>query len=154
MAEADKSGEMLAEPPARQGRADADPFRLAVLFLAALIGFCLTLMVAIFGTLHNFPAASCNPAYRMLGGVLTWISISAFFATVCALFAQLCRYFYRLGWRGSPTSVTLILFFLMVVPVVAGAIAVGYCILGGAAILNQAAVLPGWRDAIGQLWLF
>ena len=54
MAEADKSGEMLAEPPARQDRADADPFRLAVLFLAALIGFCLTLMVAIFGTLHNF----------------------------------------------------------------------------------------------------
>lgn len=42
-----------------------DPYRLVMLFLAALIAFCLSLMVAIFSTLHNFPAGSCNPAYRM-----------------------------------------------------------------------------------------
>ena len=46
-------------------------------FMVGLTGFCLALMVAIFSTLHNFQAGSCNPAYRMLGGVLVWISITA-----------------------------------------------------------------------------
>ena len=64
-------------------------------FLVGLIGFCLALMVAIFSTLHNFPAGSCNPAYRMLGGVLVWISITALVATMCAVIAQLCWHHYR-----------------------------------------------------------
>jgi hypothetical protein len=42
----------------------------------------------------------------------------------------------------------------MMLPVLLGAVAVGYCILGGAAILNQQTVLPGWWDAIHQRWLF
>jgi uncharacterized membrane protein len=136
-------------------KAAYNPYRLIVHFLVGLIGFCLALMVAIFSTLHNFPAGSCNPAYRMLGGVLVWISIAALVATMCAVIAQLCRHHYRCSENGKNAELLKTkLFALMVLPVLLGAIAVGYCILGGAAILNQQAVLPGWWDAIHQLWLF
>ena len=93
--------------------------------------------------------------YQMLGGVLLWISITALIATVCAVLAQICRHHYpslekanKIKWLKTK------LFILMILPVLSGAIAVGYCILGGSAILNHDATLPGWWDAVGRLWLF
>jgi hypothetical protein len=141
----------MATPHTRTG----DPYRLVVLFLAALIAFCLSLMVAIFSTLHNFQAALCNPAYRMLGGVLVWISMAALAATVCALIAQLCRQHYQRDENAKKARwLKTKMFFLMVPPVLPGGVAVAYSILGGAAILNHSASLPGWWDALHQLWRF
>jgi hypothetical protein len=154
MAEETDFSKMATTQGTKRRAANADPFRLAVLFLGGLIGFCLALLVPVFSTLHDFQADACNPAYRMLGGVLAWISIAALVATVGALIAQLCRYAYRLGRFRNPACVTGMLILLMGTPVIPGAIAVGYCILGGSAILNHDATLPGWRDAVGKLWLF
>ncbi len=132
-----------------------DPYRQVMLFLAALIAFCLSLMVVIFSTLHNFPAGSCNPAYRMLGGVLVWISLAALVATVCALIAQLCRHHYQHHENAENAKwLKTKMLLLMAPPVLLGAIAVGYTILGGAAILNHSATLPGWWDALLSIWRF
>lgn len=88
-------------------------------------------------------------------GVQVWISLAALVATVCALIAQLCRHHY-LSHENAENAKRLKtkMLLLMAPPVVLGGVAVGYTILGGAAILNHSATLPGWWDALHSIWQF
>jgi hypothetical protein len=131
-----------------------DPYRTTIHFLAGLIAFCLAVIVGIFNAFPDPPTDTGSMVYRMFGGVLAWISITALVATVSALIAQLRKYLYGVKQkRGeSPTDPwKLELALLMGVPTLFGAIAVAYCVRGGAAILNGDAELIGMLKAICTL---
>lgn len=139
-------------------QADYDPYRTTIHFLVGLIGFCLTLIVGIFTALHDFPVGSCSPAYRMLGGVLAWISITALIAAACAGYVQIRKGLYQIKQNrldgNSLKALKFELITLVGLPVVFGAFAVYFCIVGGAAILNHDIELGGLLDAIHKIWPF
>jgi len=131
-----------------------DPYRTTIHFLAGLIAFCLAVIVGIFNAFPDPPTDTGSMVYRMFGGVLAWISITALVATVSALIAQLRKYLYGVKQKrgdnpADPWKLELAL--LMGVPTLFGAIAVAYCVRGGAAILNGDAELIGMLKAICTL---
>jgi membrane-associated protease RseP (regulator of RpoE activity) len=82
-----------------------DPYRTTIHFLAGLIAFCLAVIVGIFNAFPDPPIDTGSVVYRMFGGVLACISITALVATVSALIAQLRKYRYRVKQkRGQPRS--------------------------------------------------
>lgn len=130
-----------------------DPYRTTIYFLAGLIAFCLSVIVGIFNAFPDAPVDRISPTYRVLGGVLAWISITALFATFCSLAAQILKYCYRVkqkqGMPAAPWWGWLAL--LMGLPALSGAIAVAYCVRAGVAILNSETELPGMLDALCKL---
>ena len=72
-----------------------DPYRTTIHFLIALIAFCLSVIVGLFNALPDPPVCTYTLTYHMLGGVLAWISITAFVASVCAAVAQYLKHLYR-----------------------------------------------------------
>jgi hypothetical protein len=135
-------------------QAEFDPYRTTIFFLAGLIAFCLAVIGGIFNAFPDPPVDTSGVVYRMFGGVLAWISITALVATVSALIAQLRKYRYGVKQKrgDNPTDPwKLELALLMGVPTLFGAIAVAYCVRGGAAILNGDAELIGMLKAICTL---
>jgi len=131
-----------------------DPYRTTIHFLAGLIAFCLAVIVGIFNAFPDPPIDTGSVVYRMFGGVLAWISITALVATVSALIAQIRKYRYRVKQKrgdnpADPWKLELAL--LMGIPTLFGAIAVAYCVRGGAAILNGDAELISMLKAICTL---
>jgi hypothetical protein len=138
-------------------QAEFDPYRTTIFFLAGLIAFCLAVIGGIFNAFPDSPVDTSGVVYRMFGGVLAWISITALVATVSALIAQLRKYLYRVKQRRgeSPTDPRKQeLALLMGVPTLFGAIAVAYCVRAGAAILNGDTELIGMVEAICRLGPF
>lgn len=135
-----------------KNRANEDPYRTTIFFLAGLITFSLTMIVGIFNAFPDAPIDTGNLTYRMLGGVLAWISITALAATVCSLLAQLGKYAYRQKHLPSPQGWKLAI--LMGIPIVPGTFAVVYCVRAGSAILSNDTELIGIVDAIGKLCPF
>ena len=130
-----------------------DPYRTTILFLAGLIAFCLAVIVGIFSAFPDPPVDTRDVVYRMLGGVLAWISITALVATVSAAIAQILKYEHRKkSLTTDPAWMGLAL--LMGVPTLFGAMAVAYCVRGGAAILHGDAELIGLLEAICRLGPF
>lgn len=111
-----------------------DPYRTTIHFLIALIAFCLSVIVGIFNALPDPPVSTYTLTYRMLGGVLAWIAMTALVATFCAAFAQLRKSHTheheKKPWKGERAI-------LMVVPALFGGMAVIYCVGVGLAMLND-----------------
>ena len=66
-----------------------DPYRTTIHFLAGLIAFCLAVIVGTFSAFPDPPVDTRDVVYRMLDGVLAWISITALVATVSVAIAQI-----------------------------------------------------------------
>ena len=134
-----------------------DPYRTTIHFLIALIAFCLSVIVGIFNALPDPPVCTYTLTYRMLGGVLAWISITAFVASVCAAIAQYLKHLYRVeqleGVQG-PAVPRERLIVLMGLPIVPGAFAVIYCVGAGLAMLNNNLGPLRSCQAIFRLWPF
>lgn len=130
-----------------------DPCRTTIHFLAGLIAFCLAVIAGIFNAFPDPPADTGDVVYRMLGGVLAWISIAALAATVCMAITQILKYMHRKdAGAQDPNPATLAL--LMGIPTVCGVMAVAYCVRGGMAILHGRTELPGLPDALCKLVTF
>ncbi|MHB1093778.1 hypothetical protein [Thiobacillus sp.] len=127
-----------------------DPYRTTIYFLAGLIAFCLAVITGIFNAFPDPPADTGDVVYRMLGGVLVWISITALVATVCMAAVQILKYRHRKdASTQDPDTSTLAL--LMGIPTFFGAIAVSYCVRGGMAVLHGGTELVGLLDALCRL---
>lgn len=123
-----------------ENRKNYDPYRTTIHFLIALIAFCLSVIVGIFNALPDPPVCTYTLTYHMLGGVLAWISITAFIASACAAGAQYLKHLYQaeqLNGEPGPTVPKVLPFVLMALPIVPGAFAVIYCVGAGLAILND-----------------
>lgn len=130
-----------------------DPYRTTIYFLAGLIAFCLAVITGIFNAFPAPPVDTGEVVYRMLGGVLAWISITALVATVCMAVVQILKYMHRKDdSTQDPATATLAL--LMGIPTVFGAIAVIYCVRGGVAVLHGDTELIGLLDAVCKLVRF
>lgn len=139
------SGTLLATDQKRN-----DPYRTTIYFLAGLIAFCLAVITGIFSAFPDPPIDTGDVVYRMLGGVLAWISITALAATVCMAFAQTLKFKHRKDATPQDPDGTM-LALLMGVPTILGGIAVIYCIRGGMAILHGNTELIGLPEAICRL---
>src|SRR3569832_979007 len=130
-----------------------DPYRTTIYFLAGLIAFCLAVITGVFNAFPDPPADTGDVVYRMLGGVLAWISITALVATVCMAVVQILKYRHSKDANAQdPATATLAL--LMGIPTLIGAMAVTYCIRGGMAVLNGGTELVGLLDALCKLVRF
>lgn len=130
-----------------------DPCRTTIHFLAGLIAFCLAVIAGIFNAFPDPPADTGDVVYRMLGGVLAWISITALVATVCMAVVQILKYRHRKDANAQdPDTATLAL--LMGIPTLFGAMAVSYCVRGGMAVLHGGTELVGLLDALCKLIRF
>jgi hypothetical protein len=127
-----------------------DPWRPALHFLAGLAAFCLAVVVGVF---NAFPAdATVMDALerQALGGVLAWISLAAFVATLAGGFGQLMRWRYRDNQQGmvhrwGPGI-------CMLVPALFGLGAVSYCVRWGVAALTDPSQDLGFRAALTELF--
>jgi hypothetical protein len=130
-----------------------DPYRTTIQFLAGLIAFCLAVIVGIFSAFPDPPVDATDVVYRMLGGVLAWISITALVATISALITQILKraHHEKPGAAGPPWWGLAL---LMSIPAGLGAMAVTYCVRGGAAILNSDTGLIGFAEAICKIVAF
>lgn len=132
-------------------QANYDPYRTTIHFLAGLVAFCLAVIVGIFNALPHPPVCTYTLTYRMLGGVLAWMAITALVATFCAAFAQLRKSHLREHpnppWKGERAT-------LMIVPALFGGMAVIYCVGAGLAILNNNLGPLKTASAICKLWPF
>lgn len=148
MAENMRTAIQTALKEARQ--AEFDPYRTTIHFLAGLIAFCLAIIAGIFNALPDAPVDTGHVVYRMLGGVLAWISVTALVATFSALITQILKRAHRKtpSAEGPPWWGLAL---LMGVPAGLGAMAVAYCVRGGAAILNGDTELVGMVEAICRL---
>lgn len=130
-----------------------DPYRTTLYFLAGLIAFCLAVITGVFNAFPDPPADTGDVVYRMLGGVLAWISITALVATVCMAVVQILKYRHRKDANAQdPDTATLAL--LMGIPTLFGAMAVSYCVRGGMAVLHGGTELVGLLDALCKLIRF
>lgn len=139
-------------------QANYDPYRTTIHFLIALIAFCLSVIVGIFNALPDPPVCTYTLTYRMLGGVLAWISITALIATFCAGFAQLRKSYLRehpkksdgtdsTPWKGERAA-------LMLIPALFGTMTVIYCVGVGLSILNNNLGPLKSASVICKLWPF
>ena len=135
-----------------------DPYRTTIHFLIGLTAFCLSVIVGIFNALPDPPVSTYTLTYRMLGGVLAWIAMTALLATLCAGFAQLRKSHLRehpknpdgtdaVPWKGERPA-------LMLLPTLSGAMAVVYCGGAGLAIMNNNLGPLESICAICKLWPF
>lgn len=134
-----------------------DPYRTTIHFLIALIAFCLSVIVGIFNALPDPPVCTYTLTYHMLGGVLAWISITAFVASVCAAVAQYLKHLYRIAQLENVPGLTVPkerLIVLMGLPILPGAFAVIYCVGAGLAILADNRGPLKSLCAICKLWPF
>lgn len=131
-------------------KAGEDPYRTTIHFLAGLIAFCLAVIVGIFNAFPDPLVDASHVVYRMFGGVLAWISITALVATFSALITQVLKRAHRKkpSAEGPPWWGLAL---LMGVPAGLGAMAVAYCVRGGAAILSGDTDLVGMVEAICKL---
>ncbi|MDP1533592.1 MAG: hypothetical protein Q8L92_08430 [Rubrivivax sp.] len=135
-------------------KADYDPYRTTIHFLAGLIAFCLALIAGIVNALPDPSASPYTLTYQKLGGVLAWISITALLATICSVAAQGCKHLYRakqLETGTSPPVSKMWLFTLMGIPVLSGAMVVIFSVGAGLAILNNNVGLPGMKEVVCKL---
>ncbi len=117
---------------------EAAPYKAALHFLAALITFSLAVIVAI---LSHFPTGAIA-AQRYVGGILSWITITAVVATICAAALQFCK-----GQQFKPYRPGVIL--AMGLPIVPGVVAVSFSVLAGAAAMQT---LPASGTTPQTLW--
>ncbi len=136
-----------------------DPFRNAILFLAGLLAFCLSIIVGIFGTMSDFEKSQDDVlAGWLLGGVLAWISLAALAATVSMLILQVWKavYFYRLNKGDHDWIGRVIQTLLMLGPLLLGAGAVYYYVRVGAVMMKVASItndkLPSFMTALCSLF--
>jgi membrane-associated protease RseP (regulator of RpoE activity) len=134
-------------------KAEEDPYRTTLHFLAGLIAFCLAVIVGVFNAFPAPPLDAASPIIRMLGGVLAWMAITALAATVSTGITQILKRAYRKqpSEAGPPWWGLALLIGLPVLP---GAMAVAYCIRAGAALLDSDAELVGMAKAICTLARF
>lgn len=135
------------------GKDDAkpeDPYRTTIHYLSGLIAFCLAVLAGVFA---NFSDAKGTALYAALGGILTWMAITALVAAAMAI-TQVLKVSYRQDWTPDTTPPSkLRLYLLMGVPTLFGLMPVIYCLRGGAVMLsNETPPLLSLGDAIGQLF--
>jgi hypothetical protein len=135
-----------------KAKADEDPYRTTFHFLGGLLAFCLAVIVGIFNALPDPPLDPADGVIRMFGGVLAWIAITALVATACAAIAQALKYAHL--QKGTAAPGVWLPALLMAAPAVFGAVAVAYCVRGGAALLNGDSGLIGLADAFCRLLPF
>ncbi|MGH7077919.1 MAG: hypothetical protein ACREFU_07440 [Acetobacteraceae bacterium] len=109
-----------------------DPFRPLLQFLVGLITFCLGILVGVFAALPKEGQKLIPISEAMLGGVLTFISISALAATRAAYRTAIARMA-----RAESGFVKGLLWFIGFVAVAFGAVAVAYCVRGGLQLLGS-----------------
>jgi membrane-associated protease RseP (regulator of RpoE activity) len=132
------------------GQKKIDPYRTTIYYLAGLIAFCLAVITGIFNAFPDPPIDTGDVVYRMLGGVLAWISITALVATVCMAVVQILKHMHRQDANAQgPGTATLAL--LMGIPTFFGAMSVTYCVRGGMAVLHGNTELIGLLEAFCKL---
>lgn len=132
-----------------------DPYRTTFVFLKGLIAFCLALIVGIVNALPDNAATFFSLTYRMLGGVLAWMAITALIATLCAAVAQGYKHYYFDAKQNNETPKPVTkprLVLLMGLPILTGLMAVGFCVAAGIAMLNNNAWPAGLKSALCLLW--
>lgn len=107
------------------------------------------MIVGVFNAFPDSPDAMGSLERQALGGVLAWIALAAFAATVAGGFAQLMRWRYRDDSAGRVHRYGPVL--CMAVPALCGLVAVSYCVRWGAAVLSEPPLAPGFWPALAEL---
>lgn len=137
-----------------EARKREDPFRTALQFLAGQITFCLALIIGVIGVFPVDEKFAATPAFRMMGGVLAWIAVTAILAAICIGAVQAMKRNHRmtLAAGAAPAVRTGPLTAVMYAPVVVAIGAVVYCVRGGAAMLANSTDLPPFLGALAALF--
>lgn len=131
----------------RQAECKRNPYKNYLLFLAGLITFSLGVIAAVFTALPDESTPLQPPGFAVLGGVLTWISITALLASAMALVLQTMASVRR-DTKSTAAVCHSVPTVICALPVITGLMAVAYCVRGGAAMLNGKTHLLG----LTELW--